>query len=331
MAAATHPQSAVFVAVALAVGLIARRSRRALVLAVGAACGAAFIASPWWLTVLLRHGPDPMLHALAVPYRDAVTSVLAYGFLVLVAAPILGALDIVGQVHQLRRRRFLLPAWRAGVFLLDLRYSPVAATAPGSLLAAVGLVDVGGQALGAARRRFGRSVADGGALVLGAALAVGALAPAVALSMSLAGPSGALSAPDRSAMDWVRTATAPGTRFVVLAGDAWGSDDIAEWFPALAGRVSLVSSQGLEWTGENAAQLEHEEELRACAPASVACIRAWIARHGDPSRDGIYVAVAGSSAVTDRCCAALAAALRATPGYRIAYEGPGALVVLPVP
>ena len=114
---------------------------------------------------------------------------------------------------------------------------------------------------------------------------------------------------------------------MVLSGGEWGSDDVAEWFPALTGRVSVATSQGLEWTGENAAQVAAEEELDACPRDDLGCVEAWLARYAPEPPAGLYVTGPASSAGT--CCAALAEQVRASPRYRIVRDDDAALVALP--
>lgn len=59
-----------------------------------------------------------------------------------------------------------------------------------------------------------------------------------------------VSLPDREAMAWVKQNTEPGKKFVVLSGlveGMWGGDGVAEWFPVLADRESILTIQGTEW------------------------------------------------------------------------------------
>ena len=50
-------------------------------------------------------------------------------------------------------------------------------------------------------------------------------------------------------MHWVRENTPAESRFLVLTGTTSVScDSVLEWFPALAGRQSIYTVQGTEWT-----------------------------------------------------------------------------------
>ncbi len=56
------------------------------------------------------------------------------------------------------------------------------------------------------------------------------------------------------AMYWVKTNTPVSARFVVFnqRSDVWAEDFVGEWFPYLAQRPSILTSQGREWLPHNA-------------------------------------------------------------------------------
>ena len=97
-------------------------------------------------------------------------------------------------------------------------------------------------------------------------------------------------------MDWVRATQPVDRKFLVLATDSWGSDDLSEWFPALAGRASLDTSQGLEWVAPATRQAEADAEvqLRACQPAGIDCLETWLVAHGGADA-AVYVPADGSA------------------------------------
>jgi hypothetical protein len=89
-------------------------------------------------------------------------------------------------------------------------------------------------------------------------------------------PLRAISPGNRDLMAWTKANTPPDARFAVVAGnDFWANDATSEWFPYLAGRVSVGTVQGYEWLGPNrfADQLQAHEDLNRCQ--SVACLNAW--------------------------------------------------------
>jgi hypothetical protein len=141
-------------------------------------------------------------------------------------------------------------------------------------------------------------------------------------------PHTALSREDLAAMAWIRDNEPADRRYVVLATDSWGSDDLSEWFPALTGRVSLATSQGLEWVDPAIRRAEGvaQAELGLCQPADLLCLTAWLAAHGGAGT-GVYVPAAGSAYATDEDpSAAIRAMLLASPDFRRVYAGPGAMI-----
>jgi hypothetical protein len=328
LAAMTHPQSPVFVAVAIAVALVVRPSWRSFALMLGAAVVAVAVAAPWWASIVAQHGPDPFAAALGSSRRDPLASIVAYAFLTLVSAPVIGVLDILGQAREVFRRRLGLIGWRAGVFAVDLRYSPISGAVPIAMLASVGLVDGGGAVASSLRARLPARRANA-LLAFGAvALAIAAVVPAASLTARLSGPSGAMSPADRDAMTDLAATTPNGTAFLVLSGARWGSDDIAEWFPALSSRVSVDTGQGLEWTGKTNRHLAAESELEACSRSDLSCIESWLASHTPEQNVGLYLT--GSASSSGACCPAVADAVRASSRYSIFRDDDAALVALPV-
>lgn len=338
LAALSHPEAAVFVVVALGLGyLVMARSRAALARLAGAALGATAVSTPWWLGVTISHGAAPLVAALTATNHDLVASLVTFFFAYPLEGPVplLGFFALAGAVHSILNRRPYLVVWWAGICLFDVRYALVAGTVPISLLAAVGLVEViVPTVVHLATPLHASAPAHWATATLLAAVALlgfqGAYHDAAWFGSSVA-----LTLADRAAMAWVAGHTPGDEPFVVLGGPTWGSDDVAEWFPALADRRSLTTSQGLEWVpgGAHAREGQAETALRACEPRIAdGCLTAWLATYAQPVGDwGLYVAANDSMASqpgTD-CCLAVRAWIRANPGFRIVYDGPGALIAVP--
>ena len=324
----SHPESGVFVLLALGTRLLVERSWRNVRNLVLAAAGAALVIAPWVLAVVQRHGLAPFTAASGGVGRDPVASVVVYlfGFFLVGPLPLAASLDLLGQVRALVGRRPYLVLWRLAVCFLDVRFALVAAVVPLSLLAADGLFDV----LVPALRSVARSRPRAAAWLVGVAsvglIAASLLAPSVFLAPHLA-----LAAQDRAAMAWVRATQPQDRRFLVLATDTWGSDDLSEWFPALAERGTLDTSQGLEWAAPRAreAEIAGEAQLRQCQPADLPCVVSWLAAHGGQD-SAVYVPANGSAyAAASDPSAAIRAQLLESPAFRIIYDGPGAVIFVP--
>ena len=334
----SHPEAAVFVLIALGARLLFERTWRNLRNLVLAAVIAAVVAVPWMLIVIARHGPAPFLAAGGGVGRDPVASlvVYAFGFFIVSPLPVAPVLDLLGQIRTLLARRPYLVVWRLAVCFLDLRFALVAAIVPMALLAADGLFDVlvpaleslvrrarpGGGAAPPARRSIAALVAVAS---LGL-LASGLVAPSIFLA-----PHVALDAQDRAALAWVRATQPADRRFLVLATGTWGSDDLSEWFPALADRGTLDTSQGLEWVKPaiRDAEIAAETRLRLCEPAGLACVVDWLRGRGaaDPA---VYVPANGSAFTrSGDATAAIRAELLGSPLFRVIYAGPGAVILVP--
>jgi Dolichyl-phosphate-mannose-protein mannosyltransferase len=335
LAVLSHPEAGPFVAIALGVRLIFDFSWRNLRNLVLAGIVGVLVISPWVVVVVARHGIGPFRAAAGVAHDPVASLVLyAFGFFIVSPLPIAALLDLLGQVHDLLARRPFLVVWRFALCFLDLRFALVAAVIPLSLLAADGFFEVllpavrslmarGGRSPGVASLR-GLAWATGiGSLAL---LVSGLLAPSVFLA-----PHVALSSADRAAMDWVRATQPVDRRFVVLATDTWGSDDLSEWFPALTGHASLDTSQGLEWVDPATRQAEADAEkaLRACEPSGIDCLATWLAAHGGPDA-AVYVPAAGSAfAAGADPSRAIRTALLASPAFHVIYRGPAAVILVP--
>jgi hypothetical protein len=248
-----------------------------------AALIALVVMSPWLVTVVGRHGIAPFVSAFGVGQRDLAASLVAYLFLFLVASPVIGLLDLAGQVHQGARRRPRLLAWRIGIFLLDLRYSPIAGAPVVAMLASVGAIEV----VGAGVWRFVlRQQAHGNlerwrqgpviAVVVGVAL-VGAMAPAVSRTWGLLAASAA--AADREAMGSAGTPTMlirRSGRFFARIGDG------LEWFRR--SQAGSRPTQGQEFAGVGA-MLRSYGRLPSprCDLTDADCVIDWIDRQGEGS------------------------------------------------
>ncbi len=313
------------------------RSRRGLLRSLAVAAGTLALTAPWWGTVLARHGPAPFVAAgqSAEPTIAGVASLLLLTLTDEPFFPLLGGLALLGVLACLARRRYLLPAWLAAIFILDPRKAHATASLPLALLVSAGVEHLLLPGLAAATGPAGDSAAKppyspraarrlaliGCCMGLLYALCSAHLAAAPVLV--------GLSPQEREAMAWVAAHTPEDSAFLVVTGETlWGGDRTSEWFPVLAGRRSVATVQGREWQSGFAGRMASYTALQRCANQDAGSLVAWAAEHG-AAYTHVYVAnrppVAGPSQSKPRC-SSLESALRADPSYRLVYEGPGATV-----
>mgnify|MGYP000847786587 FL=1 len=121
LALATHLEMAWFAAWAIAsLALVKVRSWRTAALSAGAALGALALSTPWWGTVIARHGPDVFLGTLSGsagewPWTYAL-SVLMRGGMHNELLPVISVIGLCGAVLAVHRRQYWLPIWLLVVF-----------------------------------------------------------------------------------------------------------------------------------------------------------------------------------------------------------------------
>lgn len=339
LALLSHIQMAYFVAFS-AVCCFAAFGRHSFGLraSVVAALIAAGVASPWWVAVLAMHGPDPFLAAARASNTQTqlFVSLLQFKFTSEPLFPVITVLGVGGTVLALARRQYLLPAWIAVALFLDQRAFGTVATVPLALLAGIAaerlilfLLPSWTADASTGSQPPPRAVPPWlGPVVCTVAVAY------IFLSASVAG--GQLLTPmsrgERDAMAWVANNTPPDSRIVVVTGDYWFADRTSEWFPYLAQRDSVATTQGYEWLtgGVFANRVDAYRDLQKCADEDAACIEAWAATNGQPF-DYIYVPKLSprylmSAPEEDVCCAAAVQSLRNDTRYGIAYDGEGAVI-----
>jgi hypothetical protein len=248
MAVLSHPEAAVHTAVsAVFLWFMLSRKRNTFLRSVGVAIVVLVVTAPWWATVIHYHGVTPLLNAWATGQKAlSVFHLVFFAFTEEPYATVIAVLGLIGIVHRLLRRDYLLPLWMALPFFVEGRSAPGPAAIPLAMLAAVGLVDV---VLAATRSPAEKetehvpAVEQNVFLYLILYLIFSTYQFGYQLSRATLYP------PDREAMAWVRENTPGDARFLVLTGTTSVScDSVLEWFPALTGRQSIFTVQGREWT-----------------------------------------------------------------------------------
>jgi hypothetical protein len=252
LAVLSHPEAAVHTAFsAVFLWLMLSRKRDTFISSVGVGIVVLVVTAPWWATVIHYHGVGPLLNAVATGQKAlAIFHLVFFAFTEEPYATFLAVLGLVGIAHRLVRRDYLLPLWMALPFFVEGRSAPGPAAIPLAMLAAIGLIDVILPAIQKPSENDAEHVpaVERNVLIyLVLYLIFSTYQFGFRLSNAKLYPS------DQQAMVWVKENTPADARFLVLTGTSSVScDSVLEWFPALAGRQSIFTVQGREWTeGKN--------------------------------------------------------------------------------
>jgi hypothetical protein len=320
----THPEITFQTAFSVFVlALFFLRGQKSFYHAVIVAVLVAALTSPWWLTVLPRHGLAPFQAALGAHPRDFATSLLYLFQFNLSGEPILAVvavLGLIGLIRDFRHHDFFLPAWIGLSFLSDPRAAPFASLTPLILLAVKGFESTL-KGLGESApvedgftSRFSRYVLFG---VIAYLFLSGTIA-----SMQF-GNGLRILPQERQALNWIVENTPQDSHFLVLTGDAALSDPLSEWFPALTERVSIVTVQGHEWMPDSPLQENVRAYNRAqlCLKSDSNCLSAWnfdylYIRKVKPQKEG----------GVEQQVSLLEASLRASGEYSVVYDSDAAVL-----
>jgi hypothetical protein len=278
-----HPEAALHLtASCLLFWLFLGRTKQGTLNAIFIGLGTIVLTSPWWLTLLARHGTGPVISALhtGMYHRNPIVALLNNIFALDTYIPILMILRVIGLGWAIWKRQFLLPAWLALPYFVEPRSAPVVTFFSFCMLIALALAD----ALPALARWLKRKKVVGiispqfielrwlNRMIF--LLLIYLFVESSLLSFRLINTT--LKLPEIEAMTWVKDNTPKDARFLVITGNPDAMvDPMQEWFPALAGRRSQTTLQGLEWTlaGEFFSRFDDLTQLQRCE--QMMCIEDW--------------------------------------------------------
>ncbi|MBM3144543.1 MAG: hypothetical protein FJ010_06130 [Chloroflexi bacterium] len=241
------------------------------------ALGTALLTSPWWATLIYRHG----LATLLFPYQTesfSLSSLLTPFSLLFTNEPlvdILAVIGFLGLLASLRARNYLLLAWLAAVFVFEPRLSAVYAAIPTALLVGVGVERA---ILPLAASKNSDNMYSGTL----AKCTVAFLLIYALVSAYLAPGYNSLSQAQAASMEWVSHHTTENSTFLLLTGhESYGDDYTSEWFPALSRRSSLATPQGHEWLPDRefSRRVKLHTELQSLASTDITDLEVWANRH----------------------------------------------------
>ena len=279
----SYPQTAIHTAYGIAFfWLFTRQSWKKLWQAFVLAALAGIVCAPWWLTVYLQHGLAPFISAASSGVHDLFPLNVFFADLFArdTFIPILMIFRVAGIIWEAAHRRFTLVLWAALAYFLDQRSAGATSFLAFSLLCGIGFADTLPFVINWLKTRTSTMISFIQLRWLNVTLIVLMFYLFVecgVYSYVLVNTSLHMQAPFQ-AMQWVSENTAPKSRFLLLTGDSGiMSDPIQEWFPALAGRESQTTMQGLEWNlnKDFFPRLRSLINLQACT--TLDCVNQWSA------------------------------------------------------
>ena len=256
----SHPEAALHTVTGIAVFFVFYgRSRAGLRRSVLTASLTLLLTAPWWLTVLLQHGPTPFLAASRAGggYRlDLLVSIFHMNLASEPALTFLGCFAALGLFLLAARKAWPIPAWGLVILLTEqrsmiLHISPVLALSAGiaieDFFARLRQLPIPSSSAEPAPTHWASSLFAGlTARFCFAFLLVSFLLSSFEVvfteTKELSLPPG-----DRTAFQWINENIPTGARFLLLTGDQPLGDPVSEWFPALTRHASLATVQGHEW------------------------------------------------------------------------------------
>ncbi|MBE0670494.1 MAG: hypothetical protein IH588_07895 [Anaerolineales bacterium] len=325
----SHPQTALHAALGgILIFLFYGLNKRGILSAIFVGLGVVLLTSPWWLTIFLNHGFEPLLSAGQTSKRT-----LEFYLIVLQlhgpgnypAIPFLIFLYI-GLWSLLKKRDFFFIVWSISAYLIDPRGGDGVALLAESMLVAVGLIQLSAWMThrGTEQPEIVLSQRSSQILVFGVMfwfVLVGSASDFQLLNTSL-------KSEDLEMIEWVDSSIDGDKTFLLVTGREFSmSDPLQEWFPTLTEQYSVTTLQGLEWTLAERFFPWYEQlaEFQHCEDA--ACVDEWSNRN---SVDYDYLIVMipaetdeGELAISLRT---LAISVSSSDEYALMYESERALV-----
>ena len=277
MAGLSHPEAAVHIFIsALLLWLMLSRKRKSFVQSVFLSVIVVVSTSPWWATVIYYHGLEPLLSAMQAGGNAlAIFHLLFLAFAEEPYVSFVTVLAVIGIIHRLIHRDYLLPLWMAVPFLLAGRSAANLVIIPLAMLAAVGLGEVIFPALQASVKGDAGDVSEVSPMERNVTLYLILYLVFSAYQFGFQLSSASLSKNDMDAMFWIKKNTPNESNFLVLTGTtSVACDAVSEWFPAISERHNPYTIQGQEWTlGEQFGSfITKSVEVQACVYDDAACL-----------------------------------------------------------
>jgi len=322
LAALTHPEATLFVAVAFGLlALVRVRDRAALLSTIWVATGVFLVAFPWLLILATRGHLMDLVQAggQGLSPLAFIGPMFVWNFADETFAPAVLALGLIGALALARRRWLFIVLWLLAEACLALRGAATYACVPLVMAASVGLYDgIGQGVLRMPRRDVFHSNAVRGVLLL--VLAWSAIND-IGLWYVQDLPFDGLSPSGVSTMAWLKANTPSDASFAVVSGKGWPKDVYGEWLPALTDRASVATIQGREWASRSAwdEALASYNSLQTCVHFDAECVVTWAKAHPEKGTAFVYVVDTPGSH-------ALLLDVEASPQFQVVHKGDDGVV-----
>jgi hypothetical protein len=279
----SHPETALHtVASAGIFFLFFGRNKRGILRSLLVAGLVILVTAPWWVTVLVQDGISPFVAAgkTGVYTFAGILQVFQSSLTHEVGLQTIAALALIGFFWHVAERDYFVPVWALVIFFSEPRSAPlylcpsVAILASSALFAIFGMLNK--KALHPQNEGNAPHPVSGGvSKVLFLLLACLWIFSAMATTFALANT--AITKSDKIAFDWIELNTGTKSNFLVLTGLSPLNDPVSEWFPALTGRQSVATVQGVEWDGKNSfeALVSTSLDVQKCLDQTVQCVKYW--------------------------------------------------------
>jgi hypothetical protein len=290
--------------------------------------GVLLLTSPWWATVMLRHGIDIFLRASQVTYPpwEFFVPLFSLSF-THETIPVIAVLAITGIFVHLAQKDYLPVTWILLSLLVDPRGGPSASVFPASILAmTVVSTGIGPQLLkthpgssssqswvNSFRTKIGRLFWGFFVILL--------IVNTFNFSFTFSG--NFLGLEELNSLQWIKSNSSSTAKFLVIDWqDTWAHSSLLEWFPALTGRRSITTIQGSEWlTGDDSfvQQGNRYRISRACLYDDADCLNTFT---NDPAGKFDYVVLSLKVPWAESRQSSLYVSLQNSIEYQMVYSSP---------
>jgi len=291
----THPEASVHVfIVAVFFFLYFKPTTKKSIQTLFVAFFVLFLSSPWWITVVSRHGFSPFTAALLSSQQDNVNLFerfflfFKFSFTGEPNLTLIGVLGLLGIITLFNQKKYFIPIWFAYTFFLEPRSASVYLVVLLAMTSAVFLEEIIFPVFQKTSRNFKNSpfpspqnwaekmLNSKASLLIFTFLFLYGTFSAFTVVWQVK-EMWTLSSEERESFQWIEQKTSPESQFLVLTSAQAMLDPVSEWFPAITERVSLATVFGFEWLSDRrfGQRIEEYQKLQLCLDEGDECLDNW--------------------------------------------------------